>query len=79
MKIRFDILILAMATFVAVACVNDNGVVDFGSDTDVVEVEAVGGVKKIRIASDDEWVASVRPQADGSANPWITVSPANGR
>ena len=81
MKIRFDILILAMATFVAVACVNDNGVVDFGSDTDVVEVEAVGGVKKIRISSNDEWVAKVGKQddAEGTPNPWITVSPANGR
>ena len=79
MKLRYNILVLAMAAMAVVACTNDAEIIDFKSDVNTIDVEATGGVKRVRISSSDEWVASVAPQADGNANPWITVSPANGR
>lgn len=78
MKMRYNILILAMA-FAAVACTNEPEILDFKADIDTIEADASGGVKRVRISSNDEWVASVAMQADGKPNPWITVSPANGR
>ena len=70
---------MAVAAFAVVACTNEPEVVDFKSDINKIEVEADGGVKKVRIQSSDEWVASVGMQSNGDPNPWITVSPANGR
>ena len=79
MKLRYNIFIFAMVAFATIACTKESEIVEFSSDINTINMEAFGGVKKVRIASDDEWVASVGLQADGSANPWITVSPANGR
>lgn len=79
MKMRNNIFVLAMAVITAVACVTDKTTVDFKSDRNTIEVGATGGVEKIRISSDDEWVASVGMQPNGDPNPWILVSPANGR
>ena len=79
MKLRYNILVLAMAVFAVVACTNDPGIIDFKSDINSMDVEASGGVHKVRIQSSDEWVASVGMQSNGDPNPWITVSPANGR
>ena len=78
MKMRYNIYIIALALIGATACVKDR-VVEFDSDRNTIEVEATGGVEKIRISSSDEWVASVGMQSNGEPNPWITVSPANGR
>ena len=79
MKMRYNILFFAVALFTAVACTKDAEVIDLNSDIDAIDIDASGGVKKVRIASSGDWVASVGMQADGTANPWITVSPANGR
>ena len=79
MKLRYNILILAVVALATVACTNDPGVVDFKTDINTIEVGASGGAKKIRIQSSDEWVASVGMQSNGDPNPWIAVSPANGR
>jgi len=80
MKMRYNILlIVAMVAFTVVACTQDEGEIDFKSDRNTIEVGAYGGVEKVRISSDDEWVASVGIQQNGEPNPWITVSPANGR
>ena len=79
MNLRYNILILAVAAFAAIACTNEPEIVDFKSDINSIEVGASGGVKKVRIQSSDEWVASVGMQSNGDPNPWITVSPANGR
>ena len=79
MKMRYNIFILVMALFAVVACTNDADIVEFKTDINTLEVEADGGVKKVRVSSSDEWVASVSMQSDGKPNPWITVSPANGR
>ncbi len=68
-----------MAAIAVVACTNEPEVVDFKSDVNTIDVEADGGVKKVRIQSSDEWVASVGMQSNGDPNPWIAVSPANGR
>ncbi len=69
---------MAVAALAVVAC-NDPEVVDFKSDVNTIEIGADGGVKKVRIQSSDEWVASVGMQSNGDPNPWIAVSPANGR
>ena len=79
MKMRYNILFFAVALFTAVACTKDAEVIDLNSDIDTIDIDASGGVKKVRIASSGDWVASVGMQADGTANPWIAVSPANGR
>lgn len=76
---RYNIYALAMALCFAIACTNDNATVAFQSDRDIIEVGANGGVERVKISSNDEWVASVGLQSDGKPNPWITVSPANGR
>ena len=78
MKLRYNILVMAVAALAVVAC-NDPEVVDFKSDVNTIEIGADGGVKKVRIQSSDEWVASVGMQSNGDPNPWIAVSPANGR
>ena len=79
MKLRYNIFVLAVAALAAIACTNEPEIVDFKSDINSIEVGASGGVKKVRIQSSDEWVASVGMQSNGDPNPWITVSPANGR
>lgn len=79
MKLRYNILVMAVAVIAVVACTNESELIDFKSDVNTIEVEADGGVHKVRIQSSDEWVASVGMQSDGKPNPWITVSPANGR
>ena len=78
MKLRYNILVFALAALMTVACTKDK-VLDFQTDVNTIEVGASGGVKKVKIQSSDEWVASVGMQQNGDPNPWITVSPANGR
>ncbi len=63
------IAILTLATLAS--CTKDN-VVEFGTNRHKIEVGAIGGKEIVRVASDDEWIAS-------TDKPWITVSPANGR
>ncbi|MBQ5648173.1 MAG: BACON domain-containing protein, partial [Alistipes sp.] len=74
MKMKYNILILAIAALTVIACTDNDEIIDFTTDIDVVEVEADGGVKRVRIQSSDEWIALVEQNA-----PWIAVSPANGR
>ena len=64
MKMRDNILILVLALFGVVACTNDGDIVDFKTDVNTLEVEAYGGVQKVRVSSSDEWVASVSMQSD---------------
>ena len=75
---RNYILIMA-AMLMAMAACTKSQTVDFGTDRRTINVGANGGVEKIQISSDDAWVATVGMQEDGTPNPWITVSPANGR
>lgn len=68
---RFIILSLA-AVFISVACRQEEPVVQFGVDTDNLEIGPEGGNRTIKVSSDDDWTAMVQ-------EPWITVSPANGK
>ena len=66
------ISIAVAAVFMAAACIDPNPQIDFGVDTDNINMGPAGGVTKINISSSGNWVAMTE-------DPWITVSPANGR
>ena len=73
-------IILVALTLIGVGCTNDDAsLVELGSDISTIEIGATGGTKKVRISASDEWVSWVQPNTDGTANPWIAISPANGR
>ena len=66
------IMIILAVACAAVACVDPNPQIEFGVDTDNINIGAAGGVRKINISSSGNWVAMTE-------SPWIAVSPANGR
>lgn len=66
------ILFPLAAIFLLVACGPDEPMVQFGVDTDQIEMGPTGGSQTIRISSLDNWTAMAQ-------EPWITVSPANGK
>lgn len=69
MKIRS--IFFAAAVLLLAACGPQEALIDFGVDTDNIELGPEGGVKKVEVSSADNWTAIVQ-------EPWITVSPANG-
>ena len=71
MKIYNRIFIVIAALVSIVACVNEPKV-EFGLDTTDIQVGPEGGVRTIKVSSSENWVASTQ-------QPWITISPANGR
>ena len=71
MKIYTRIFIVIAALVSIVACVNEPKV-EFGLDTTDIQVGPEGGVRTIKVSSSENWVASTQ-------QPWITISPANGR
>ena len=71
MKIYNRILIVISAIALAVACMNEPAV-EFALDTTDIQVGPEGGVKTFKVTSSENWVASTQ-------QPWITISPANGR
>lgn len=74
MKIRNHIatsLLAAAAAALLAACSTADESVAFGTDTNSISIDAVGGTKKIKVSANENWVAI-------SNVPWITVSPANG-
>ncbi|MBR6760386.1 MAG: hypothetical protein IKM03_08440 [Alistipes sp.] len=62
---------LALALGSLLSCTDDKNKVDFVLDENKIEVEAAGGVEKIRLNASERWIAS-------TDNPWISISPANG-
>lgn len=74
MKIVNNILVFAVVAFAVAACTTEPDILDFKTDVDTIEVEATGGVEKVKIESSEEWIALVSQNT-----PWIAVSPANGR
>ena len=64
-------IFLAFALGTILSCTDDKNKVDFVLDENIIEVEAVGGVEKIKLNASERWIAS-------TDNPWISVSPANG-
>ena len=69
-NVRVYIAMVA-AALAAVACQPDVKV-DFGTSADKIEMGAVGGVERVKIDAEENWIAS-------TDKPWITISPANGR
>ncbi len=73
-KIRF--IIAVVAAFTAYSCVDPNPDVNFGVEVGTedghITIGPEGGVHSIKVASPGEWVVMTE-------NPWITVSPANGK
>ena len=69
MKLRTIYTILAL---VALAACTKDRTVEFGTNRREIKVGAIGGHEIVRVAADEEWIAS-------TDKPWITVSPANGR
>ena len=66
-----SIYILAALAVGLVGCQQDPNI-EFGLNVnEPLNVEAVGGVEKVRISSADKWTAS-------TDEPWLTISPANG-
>lgn len=72
MKTRNKILLLLGMAALLAACTQTDETVDFGTDQKEIKIGADGGTHSIRISSGDNWIAR-------SSEPWITVSPANGR
>lgn len=65
--------IFALALLVGAACQRDITTIEgFESDIEIIEAQAHGGQYIVTIRSDREWTAQ-------SGEPWIMVSPANGR
>lgn len=69
MKRYFSIFAAAL---LAVACDNGSKSIDFEMDRSQIEIGEAGGTEIVQLSSGDDWIAS-------TDNPWITVSPANGR
>lgn len=63
---------VGLCALVVVGCANDDKKVGVTIDTDNIEIGAEGGTHNIKITADDSWIAQTN-------DPWITVSPANGR
>ncbi len=54
------------------SCGPENPTVNFGTDSNEIKMGPDGGRQKIHISAEGEWIAS-------TDNPWVTISPANGR
>lgn len=63
---------VSLCTLIVASCANDDKKVGVTIDTDNIEIGAEGGTHNIKITADDNWIAQTN-------DPWITVSPANGR
>ncbi|WP_298030362.1 hypothetical protein [uncultured Alistipes sp.] len=70
MKITSYITVL-LCTFACFSC-SDDKTVGFGVDKDAVQMGAEGGKYTVRVAAGNDWIAT-------TDEPWITISPANGR
>lgn len=71
MKIYNGLLMALFCSLVSVACVNEQNV-EFAVDTDTIQIGPEGGVRTIKVTASENWVATTE-------QPWIMVSPANGR
>lgn len=69
-RINRNILALLLPGFLVLSCAEPE--IEFSVDTDSIQAEAVGADIQLSLSAPDTWVAKTQ-------NPWITVSPANGR
>lgn len=72
MKIAKYITFIFGISVLAACSDADKDIVDFKLDADAFEVGPEGGTRTIRVSSPDSWIAT-------TDDPWITVSPANGK
>ncbi|WP_418991037.1 BACON domain-containing protein [Alistipes sp.] len=71
MKIRSYIAVILCALAFA-GCSNEDKKVTFSLDSEDIRIGAEGGIRNVRVASAENWIATTN-------EPWITISPANGR
>lgn len=64
-------LVLGFLSLLTVACSDDKGEGSGTLSSNIITMDAAGGVEKLNIDIADRWIVS-------TDNPWITVSPANG-
>ena len=73
---KYLFLMAAISAALTVSCVDQNPQAGFGVETGTedgsIRIGPEGGVRTIKVTSPGEWLVMTE-------NPWITVSPANGR
>lgn len=67
----YKYLFTLLSVVVVVACADDKSDSAMSVESSTIEIDAVGGVKSLKVDIADSWIAS-------TDNAWITVSPANG-
>ena len=71
MKIKNYIPVI-LCSIALCSCSDADKNVAFGLDSDAIKAEAAGGTHKIKVSASGDWVAT-------TDEPWISISPANGR
>ena len=67
----YKYLFTLLCVVAVVACTDDKSDSAMSVESSTIEIDAVGGVKHLKVDIADSWIAS-------TDNAWITVSPANG-
>ena len=71
MKLKSYIAV-SLCAFALAGCSDDDKKIGVTVDGDAIEIGAEGGPRNIKVTADDAWIATTN-------DPWITISPANGR
>ena len=71
MKLKSYIAV-SLCAFALAGCSDDDRKIGVTVDGDTIEIGAEGGPRNIKVTADDAWIATTN-------DPWITISPANGR
>lgn len=71
MKLKSYIAV-SLCAFALASCSDDDRKIGVTVDGDAIEIGAEGGTRNIKVTADDAWIATTN-------DPWITISPANGR
>ena len=71
MKLKSYIAV-SLCAFALAGCSDDHRKIGVTVDGDAIEIGAEGGTRNIKVTADDAWIATTN-------DPWITISPANGR
>ena len=67
----YKYLFTLLSVVVVVACTDDKSDSAMSVESSTIEIDAVGGVKSLKVDIADNWIVS-------TDNAWITISPANG-
>lgn len=71
MKLKSYIAV-SLCAFALAGCSDDDKKIGVTVDGDAIEIGAEGGTRNIKVTADDAWIATTN-------DPWIIISPANGR